>query len=142
MILAMRQHQGERSEGGCIRFSSSWVRGLRAAVLFALIAVELTAPAAFARARPDAPPSPSAPASAASSARAGAPSSNPISASPSTGRSGPPACTLVAAGNLDGEGDDEVVCWNLGSLSFWQRSGERWREVYPARGPEDATPIG
>src|SRR5207247_10722096 len=56
--------------------------------------------------------------------------------------SSPPSCSLVAAGNLDGEGDDEVVCWSRGSTSFWQRTGEEWREVYPARGPEDATPPG
>ena len=72
----------------------------------------------------------------------GAPRDTTARSAPVT-TSRPPSCGLVSAGNLDGEGDDEIVCWNIGRISIWQRAAAEWREVYPASGgAEDAVPLG
>ena len=44
--------------------------------------------------------------------------------------SGPPSCNLLTTADLDGDGAQEIVCWNEGRLSFWQQTEAAIHEVY------------
>ena len=53
-----------------------------------------------------------------------------------------PAASMVAAANLDGTGDDEVLCWQEGRLSIWEEGEKTPYEMYLPPTPLEARLTG